>query len=333
MFKKLIGSLAVAVALAPLSSFASSQVSEEDARELYGKLADHYHVVDSTAWPLLTTGADLCTRGTQWRTGIRPKAFEFDGDPTPTVFTVATGSPADLAGVQAGDVVVSVNGDKPRRGFRTSYEEKLASLFAHESADPVELVVTRDDGEHAFTITPVEACNLRLTYVPRMTGRFHSERINDIIVTEAFFQAGDEEWQRQAFLATDLAYAMSETRAANEKMRGFLGKGAAFLETVGVAGGGLLNTAALGSHFVLNADQALAADRVSLFLLARLGVDVEQVPDYWRSIYRYAEGDGALDKHFGLRPGLTEREAAFEEALVEIRAKMAAGEPLTPDRS
>src|SRR5690606_17207215 len=140
-------------------------------------------------------------------------------------------------------------------------------------------------------------------------------------------------WQRLAFLAPDLAYAMSETRAANNKLRGLLSKGATFLDKAGVAGAGLLGTAAFGSKFVLNVDQALAADRVSLFLLARLGVDVEQVPDFWRGIYQYAEGDTALDKHFGLRPGLTEREEAFQSAIAEINAKDEAGEPLTPDRS
>lgn len=332
-FTVFLSSIALAAAFAPLPSAASSEVTDEMVQEVYGKLAEQYSVVDSTAWPLLTTGADLCTVGTAWRTGIRPKAIEVDGDPSPTVFTVAKGSPADLAGVRAGDVVVSVNGDTPRRGFRTTYEEKLDSLFAHESADPVELVVDREGAQQSFTIVPAEVCDLRLTYMPGMDGRFHGESTQDILVTEAFFRAGEEEWQRLAFLAPDLAYAMSETRAANNKLRGLLSKGATFLDKAGVAGGGLLGTAAFGSKFVLNVDQALAADRVSLFLLARLGVDVEQVPDFWRGIYQYAEGDTALDKHFGLRPGLTEREEAFQSAIAEINAKVEAGEPLTPDRS
>src|SRR5690606_11624315 len=130
--------------------------------------------------------------------------------------------------------------DTPRRGFRTTYEEKLDSLFAHESADPVELVVDREGAQRSFTIVPAEVCDLRLTYMPGMDGRFHGESTQDILVTEAFFRAGEEEWQRLAFLAPDRAYAMSETRAANNKLRGLLSKGATFLDKAGVAGGGLL---------------------------------------------------------------------------------------------
>ncbi|MBH0114339.1 M48 family metalloprotease [Novosphingobium sp. YJ-S2-02] len=82
----------------------------------------------------------------------------------PQVAAVARGSPATLAGVRAGDTIVSINAVSTKQLIEESDEP---SLFADEleqhlrvlpSDSPIELVLEREGHDITVTITPEAAC-------------------------------------------------------------------------------------------------------------------------------------------------------------------------------
>ena len=87
---------------------------------------------------------------------LRPNAegrYEFGDigvfpDVNPSVRSVVPGDPADRAGVQAGDVVVAVNGD------RMVFARHLSEAISASVGRPIDLLVRRQGAELHLTMTP-----------------------------------------------------------------------------------------------------------------------------------------------------------------------------------
>ena len=68
--------------------------------------------------------------------------------PGANVGTVIAGSPAEKAGLQAGDVITAVNGKSI-----TSADDLTAAVGSHASGDKVTLTVTRNGNTRTITVT------------------------------------------------------------------------------------------------------------------------------------------------------------------------------------
>jgi regulator of sigma E protease len=96
--------------------------------------------------------------GTEQRITARPAAegrFQVGElgvfpDVHPHVSAVVAGSPAEHAGIKAGDVIVALNGE--RMVFSSEVSEAITSSLGK----PVEIRVRRDGVEHSYTVTPVQ---------------------------------------------------------------------------------------------------------------------------------------------------------------------------------
>src|SRR5690606_19206664 len=227
--------------------------------------------------------------------------------------SVAEGSPADTAGIRRDDRIIKINGKATNRRFGSLSEEDLDAMLTADSAQAMEFELQRGGQPLTVQVVPVEVCNLTVQYMPGQLSISPSQG-NTIIVTDMLFTVADEAWERRAFIAPDMAYAMSATRSRNDIIRKAADFGGGFLGNL--AGVQRLATAVnLGTRLSLNKDQALKADSVSLFLLARTGVNVDLVPGFWASVYDYPQSSAWNETYFGLRPTLAERSDVFVSTL------------------
>lgn len=83
--------------------------------------------------------------------GLSLFVIGFVGYDAPTIASVTAGAPADLAGLQAGDLIKKIGGDK------VSIGREVDSYFMYNeiTADPIEVIYERDGKEHSTTIEPV----------------------------------------------------------------------------------------------------------------------------------------------------------------------------------
>lgn len=330
---KLLAKTAILIAAVSMPAIAATTPEDVAAAEAFqDRYLEKVHQVADASWPLLVHGADLCQLDTAYRTGIRYAVLNEEMLTSgPRVTAVPTGSPAHTAGVQRGDLLVTVNGKKVQKRSEDATAKNLDELFAETtgSDDPIALTVECDGQTLEITMNPVIVCDLQVEYVPVAT-QFHA-RNGVVAVSDLLFLVTQHDWQRRAFIAPDMAYAMNPTQKVNDRKKRLLGIGGNVLAALAGVDG-IATVANLGGSLVMNKGQALDADRISLFLLARAGDDLDHVVAFWPSVYEYPEGDSWKSTYFGLRPTLAERTATFQSAIEEINSLKDAGHPLIPGK-
>lgn len=297
--------------------------------------------ISGIAWEMQVAGADLCGERSRYLPGFyrMQDGFATDGEvneaiaeaySSSRIIAVYPGSPAEAAGLKPGDTLVAINGETiPENGRFTNKDrrEKFteeALENAKDSAEPLTLTVNRDGQTQDVTITPVQACDVGVIYMPRV---FHTMRQPGFAMISPIVDQFEEKWQVQAFIAPEIAVSMSENIQRKETVRkvgGFL-EGAISMAT----GTDLQGITALGTTAWYSKPTALEGDRKALYLLARIGVDVTQVPGFWTAVYNFPS-EGTARTFFGMRPSLEERLGAMNEVLPLILEKQANGEPLVP---
>lgn len=100
--------------------------------------------------------------------GLSLFVIGFVGYDAPTIASVVTGSPADAAGLEAGDVIKEIGGDKVSIGR----EVDSYFLYNEVTAEPIEVVYERDGVKNTTTIEPVltKKYLLGFSYYPNTDG-------------------------------------------------------------------------------------------------------------------------------------------------------------------
>lgn len=315
---------AAAFAIAPslaTAQDASHGLPSDDFFNRWGEIA-------GAALELQVAGVDLCETSTAHLPGLYviPEASPSHPTiPAGTVASVHAGGPAELAGVRAGDQVVAINGEQAvrRRMMRTT--SRIAELFedAKQTSAPLQLELLRDGQPVSVTIQPVEACNVEVLYVQRALPIPQQPGV--VVVTTAIDELTNDRNEMLLFLAPEIAGSMngqSTRRRAAERTAGFLGNAVGF-----ATGQDLGGVAQLGVGARFNKRQMLEADRVGLYLIARLGIDVQSAVDFWSAAYS-ASATNAVRSFFGGRPTLEERLENLTEVAEEINTKLEQGQPL-----
>ncbi|MDP1568377.1 MAG: RIP metalloprotease RseP [Vicinamibacterales bacterium] len=89
----------------------------------------------------MTVRPNATTRYEVGDIGVLPDVY-------PSIGTVNPGDPADRAGLKAGDVLVSVAGE------RMVFAQHVSAAISKSAGQPIEIRVRRDGEEQAFTVTP-----------------------------------------------------------------------------------------------------------------------------------------------------------------------------------
>lgn len=204
----------------------------------------------SVAFPILRSAVEFCDVTRQYfglsavagRSSAtnkdRPKPGHASAASGATVLYAIPGSPADLAGVRKGDVVLSSNGVLLRQGFRKS--QFFVDPAERDGEFHLRLVVRRGAARQNIQISPVEICDIEVGLTLSATTAAWA-RSNKVTVSGAMlkFAASDDE----------LAFAI-----AHEVSHIILGHSASSFGRV-------------------SAGLEREADHVGLYIMARAGYD------------------------------------------------------------
>lgn len=301
--------------------------------------------VDDIAGRLFLANADLCPNARP-RLGIeaasiddipealQPAAAKIQGvSDRLTVIAVMGGSAADVAGVKAGDQILSIDGAPTAGGAKAAerFGRQAASALA---ANPttVTLVIQRGAERLSVPIAPLRMC----AYGVDVDG---SEELNayadgeNIVITRPMLRLASTEAELALVLAHELAHNARGHIDAKKKNANTAGMGGLILDVIGAAagvdtGGAFTEAAMRRGARVASPEFETEADYVGMYMLARAGYPLADVETFWRKMA--VEAPSAIFIRSS-HPATTDRYLTVAAARDEIEAKRAAGGPLVPN--
>ena len=263
-------------------------------------------VLLNVGWPILTANTELCPKIRQ-SIGVKthtlksyPKRMRggaariFGADETPRIFHIADGSPAALAGVRRGDVIVDAAG-KPAKLSGTAW---VAAL------DEKTITIKRGEETLSLAIDPVMVCdyNLRLTQSAAINAYADGRNITMTTGMIDFAKSDNE-------LALIIGHELGHNTMGHVRK--------SILNYI-ISFGGTRYTRPFESE----------ADYVGLYYMARAGYSPQGVEKFWQRLASIAPKSIHRAK---THPTYPERYLRLKSAQDEIAAKQSAGQPLFPN--
>ncbi len=257
-------------------------------------------------WPVLTANAELCPKvkpsiGVKMHTvksypkKLRSAATRVLGAETePSIFHIAKGGPADVAGFKRGDVILNEAGEPAKLSGKTWRE-----LLADNTIE-----VKRGDETVSLSVTPVSACNYNLRLSGSSVVNAYADGRN-ITVTAGMMDFTKNDEELALIVGHELGHnTMSHIRKVTVNYI--------------VSLGGTRYTRPFESE----------ADYVGLYYLVRSGYSPDGVEAFWRRLATASpKGINRAKTH----PTFPDRYLRIRAGRDEIKAKQAAGVPLLPN--
>lgn len=259
----------------------------------------------NVGWPVLTENSELCPR-IRPAIGVKthslksyPKRLRdaagrvLGADDTPRIFQIADGSPAALAGLKLGDVILDDAGEPAK------IEEDWDNILADN-------VLTVRRGEETLTI-PIESVST-CDYDLRLSGSTAINAYADgrkITVTAGMMD----------FVESDAELALIIGHELGHNTMGHIRK---ILSNYIISLGGTRYTRPFESE----------ADYVGLYYMVRAGYSSEGVSAFWQRLAKIAPKNISRAK---THPTFPDRFLRIEATQAEIKTKQAAGENLYPN--
>jgi hypothetical protein len=245
----------------------------------------------------------------QYQPDVREAAqafFGFEGQVA--VEGVVAGSPAERAGVRAGDTIVAINDAPPPDAAASTGTEQLIAVEQRLSdlptQAPVAMTVRRDGRERRVSVVPVAQCRSR--YELLISSSWDASADGDMVqLGTRFMELGDE--AAAVIVAHELAHNILRHP---DRLR------------VAGAGSGVL--AEFGRSARLYRRTEDEADLLSVYLLANAGYDPMIGARFWRGRGR-SIGGGLLRGRSHASPA--DRARAMEAAARDIAGQ---GRPVVP---
>ncbi|SIN62071.1 Peptidase family M48 [Parasphingorhabdus marina DSM 22363] len=229
-----------------------------------------------------------------------------------TIHAVVSGSPADQAGLQAGDGLIAINGfsledyaaDPPAEIPKNDSLHRLNRFKFLLEQNVINIAVLRDGQRIETSLTPVPACRSRFEIKPDRKRKASADgRIVSITSTLAEYFESDDEFA--AVAAHELAHNLLRHRDrlnAQKVNRGFFGQFGKSAKRIRTA--------------------EIEADRLSVWLMANAGYDPRAAIRFWtRYGKEHGKGIFSASTHYRWK----KRVGLFEEEL-EKMADIEAGE-------
>lgn len=289
--------------------------------------------------PLLLANAELCGKNVAPLLGIQVftsglkedkewraawEAVTGTGDRL-LVISVAKGSPAEAAGVQEGDALVSLEGESLPAG-KAGYEQLMKAMGQRkDDMSPVRLGLLRQGQALTIQAVPRMACSYpSVLQLNSAVNAYADGKIIAVYTGMMDFTRTDDELG--LIVGHELAHnAMGhiEAKSGNALLGGLFGAVLTGLTGVNMAG----TFQQMGAN-AFSQEFEHEADYVGLYYSARAGYDIEREPELWR---RMAVQHPAAINRGSTHPPSAERFVALEAAVQEIKTKQAAGQPLEPN--
>jgi len=334
-------------AAAPL--VAKGAAADEAKRQMVYVLtarAKELRRVENIAFRLMVANQDLCADraprlGLAWEVAdnfdakVRPTVVEAYrlGDGLTVTVVVANG-PAAAAGLQPGDVIVSVNGEAAPtgKGADKKFSKRIEQLKGAFTA-PLTFVVRRAGQEQTIAVTPVMACayGVEVSDSPELNAYADGK---SIYVTRAMLRLAATDEELALVIAHEVAHNGQHHIQAKQKNAAVLGVPGLLIDIAAAAGGVNTNGAFAKAGMQYGASRSSAAfeaeaDYVGMYYLARAGYPIDGVEDFWRKMAVEApEAIFIKSSH----PTTPDRFLAIAAAAEEINGKRTKGEALTPNQ-
>ena len=311
--------------------------------------------VAELAFPILTSNVELCGKRVTRSIGLSwllerelPRGYRdvfarrYGVSDSPTLDNVVNGGPAGAAGLRRWDTITAVDGEPVRGRTRSAIREVF-----RKAAEDGEMTLTyeRDGRTMVTVIAPIPACDVGVHLVQGDQVDALADR-NDIYITTGMYRVETDEGL-QALIGHQLAHITAGHVAATQTRKAI---GVAADSVVTVVGNVFLAlgaVAASASGDDVDLDEPFStgwfftdlaegmfthgnertADRVSMYMLERAGLDPQTAIDFWRTIaLENPETMPFAERH----PVSANRLDSLDTAFAEVAAKRKAGEAMVP---
>ena len=240
------------------------------------------------------------------------------------VTQVLTGSGAAKVGLRVGDGLVAAGGKTLPTGptALASAGAVFGPIIASKSALP--LSVDRNGELRDVTVPVTRACafGIELGNADSINAYADGSRI---MVTRGLigFTRSDNE------LAIVVAKSMAHNILGHANMQRNAATIGDIIDSLGSVRPDTSMLIGSGGIKAMPVELDVAADRLSLYLLARAGYDINDVPTFWKRLHG-TYPPSVLNGYTANHPATNARVAALEKAEGEVKAKRAAKKPLVP---
>lgn len=241
-----------------------------------------------------------------------------------SVYYLVDGGPAELAGLQVGDVIVSVNEEALGTGSRAN--RRLSTAISKHDIGYT-LGIMRKGISSDLPITPELGCSYEIYYDASDAINAYADG-NAIYITAGMYRFAENDQELQVVIAHELAH--NSEGHLNKKL-GNTVIGAIF--DVAAAAYGINTQGAFAdmTSTMFSQEFEREADYVGMYMLARAGIPIDESANLWRRMA--AESPGNIRGTFnGSHPSTSERYTNLDAAIAEIRSKISSESALLPDR-
>ena len=301
--------------------------------------------LDRLSYPILAAAVPLCGAETRGGAGFRyaslhsfekewrqAAANAFGMNDSVQVVAVTPGSPADRAGLRAGDRILALNAEPTVPGEVDL--DALVRMFEQVSTGGMRsmiLEIGRAGDPQQIQVNMETVCSYPARVVSDGALNAYADG-EAIYITNSMMRFAEDD-ELRAIIGHELAHnAMGHIKAQkkNVLLGALLGAlGDVAMASAGYNSGGYY--AAQGAQLgamSFSQDFEREADYVGLYALALAGYDLASAPTLWRHMAQAnPETIGLAFSH----PTSAERFVRMEKAIQEIEAKRVAGQPLQPE--
>jgi Zn-dependent protease with chaperone function len=259
----------------------------------------------------------MAPKGTSVEEEIYRKANRLSLD-YPTVLHVAAGSPADTAGLQRGDRILSANGQSVHTA---NFDMK------YHAGERVRLIIRRNGKRQGLYITPEKTCNFGFTIK-------NKDQINayatgdDIVIFTGIMDFAEKDEELALVISHEMAHNVMghiPKKQGNAILGVILGSALDIYVGTDVFGRLAGN---IGQRAYSQAFEG-EADYVGVYFAARAGYDMSNAANIWRRMG--AANPDNIDLAGSSHPSSAKRFLAIEETVREIMRKKRNKRPLLPE--
>ena len=287
------------------------------------------------SFSILKANVDLCGEKVGLRSGFHLSIIDNEskdwhpayrevinlGD-IPQIISVDQGSPADLAGLQAGDLLIEINDSPVGRG-----KESLKRVG--EVLNDTQLVVYRvlRNGEsYDITVVPEEVCDYPVILILDNTVNAYADG-KAVYISAGMVRFAEKDLELALVIGHEMAHNTRghiEAKMTNRVLGAVVGA-----VLFGMTGVDMTNLGADIGTMAFSQQFEAEADYIGVYHAARAGHNVLEAAQLWRRMGEIHPA--AIHLAGASHPSTAKRFLAIEAAAREIQEKIASNRPLIPE--